>query len=142
MSLFRTISERAIITNNPAVIAAFPMESCHIKGSVREVFTAVRNAVHKGAQIISHPLNSSIKPNESPYKSVVITVATGKLDIKSLNIIEDAISLLNRLPDKNCAYDESVLDDFRIIDLDLIRHIFEPVPGDLKMIDMLRRFSQ
>ena len=137
MSVLRTLGGRAVITNNPDVAAKY--DSCLIKGSVIDVFIAVRNAVHKGAQIISHPLSGSIKPNESPYKSIVITAATGKLDIKSLEAIEDAISVFNRLPEKKREYDESVLVDFRIIDLDLINSVYEPVPGDIGMVDMLRR---
>ena len=109
-----------IITNNPAVINKYPSESRFIEGSVNDVFVAVRDAVHKGAQVISHPLSGSIKPNESPYKSVAISAVTGTLDLKSLSIIEDAISTLARLPDRGRSYNESVLDDFRIIDLDLI----------------------
>jgi len=110
-----------------------------ISGNVMDVFIAVRNAVHKGARIISHPLSGSIKPNDSPYKSIVITVSTGKLDVKSLNIIEDAISVLSRLTIKNRDYDESVLEDFRIIDLDIIKQIERPVPGDFSLINILKQ---
>ena len=109
-----------IYTNNPAVVDKYPENSCYIPGGVMDVFTAVRDDIHKGAQIVSHPLSGSIKPNESPYKSVVITAATGPLDFKALHIIEDAIAVLKRLPGKQHDYDESILDDFRIIDLDLI----------------------
>ena len=110
-----------IITNNPTVIANYPELSRYIEGGVHDIFIAVRDAVHKGALVISHPLSGSIKPNESPYKSVVISAISGPLNIKSLNVIEDAISTLARMPDKKRVYDESVLDDFRIIDLDLIK---------------------
>ena len=115
--------ETVIITNNPAVMAKYPVGSRYVEGSVHNVFTAVRDWVHKGSRVISHPLSGSIKPNESPYKSVAISVASGPLDIKSLKIIEDAISMLASLPDRGRSYDESVLDDFRIIDLDLVSHI-------------------
>ena len=121
MSISNLVLERVIITNNPAVVKAFPVDSCFIKGGVHKVFITVRDAVHKGARIITHPLTGSVKPNESPYKSVVITVTTGKLDMKSLSIIEDAIATLARLPDRKREYDESVLEDFRIIDLNFIR---------------------
>jgi len=112
-----------IITNNPAVDAKFPGQSCFIEGSVAGIFKSVRDLVHKGANIISHPLSGSIKPNESPYKSVAVTTATGPLDMKSLKLIEDAIAILGRLPNRGRNYDESVLEDFRIIDLDLISNI-------------------
>jgi len=117
------LSNHIIITNNPAVAEKYSSSTRFIEGSVKDIFTAIRDAVHKGAKIISHPLSGSIKPNESPYKSIAITTTTGPLDLKHLSIIEDAISTLARLPDRNRMYDESVLDDFRIIDLDLISHI-------------------
>ena len=139
MSISGLFRECAILTNNPAVVSMYPMESCMISGNVMDVFIAVRNAVHKGARIISHPLSGSIKPNDSPYKSIVITVSTGKLDVKSLNIIEDAISVLSRLTIKNRDYDESVLEDFRIIDLDIIKQIERPVPGDFSLINILKQ---
>jgi len=111
-----------IITNNPDVAARYPMVSRYIACSVNDIFETVRDAVHKGARIISHPLSGSIKPNESPYKSVVISTEDGPLDFKSLQIIEDAIAVLKKLPSKIREYDESALEDFRIIDLDIINH--------------------
>jgi len=112
-----------LITNNTAVVAKYPMHTRFIKGSVSDVFCAVRDEIHKGATLISHPLSGSIKPNESPYKSIAIAPTTGPLEYKSLCTIEDAISTLARLPDRQRSYSESVLEDFRIIDLDLISHI-------------------
>ena len=116
-------AQYVIITNNPAVASKYPNESCYIEDSVHKIFCAVRDAVHKGAELISHPLSGSVKPNESPYKSVAINTATGSLDFKSLGIIEDAIATLARLPNKMRNYDESTLEDFRIIDLDLMNHV-------------------
>ena len=114
------MSANMIITNNPDVVGKYPGLARYIPGSVGDVFKAVRDAVHKGAQVISHPLSGSVKPNESPYKSVAVTGVTGPVDFKSLQIIEDAISALARMPGNTRSYDESVLADFRIIDLDLI----------------------
>jgi len=121
--LLKKDSRYVIITNNPAVASKYPNESRYVEGSVNKIFLAARDAVHRGAKLISHPLSGSIKPNESPYKSVVVNTATGPLDFKSLGIIEDAISTLARLPDKMRNYDESTLEDFRIIDLDLMNHV-------------------
>ena len=118
------MSDYVILTNNPSVAAAYPEISRFIEGGVADIFVAVRDAVHKGGQIISHPLSGSIKPNETPYKSVVISTDTGSLDFKSLQIIEDAISVLRRLPDKQRSYDASMLEDFRIIDLDHVSSAF------------------
>jgi len=114
-----------IITNNPDISAKYPHISRYQDSTVSEIFETVRDAVHKGAQVISHPLSGSIKPNDTPYKSVVITDTTGPLDFKSLQIIEDAIGVLRRLPAKQRSYDEFMLQDFRIIDLDHINSAFK-----------------
>ena len=112
---------QVIITNNPEVAVKYPMESQFYEACVGDIFKIVRDAVHKGGRIISHPLSGSIKPNDTPYKSVVIARETGPLDYKSLQIIEDAINVLRRLPVKQRGYDESLLQDFRIIDMDHVK---------------------
>ena len=109
-----------ILTNNPAVAGKYPDITRFIETDVAGIFVAVRDAVHTGARLVSHPLSGSIKPNESPYKSVIIDTEHAGLDYKSLQIIEDATSVLSRLPDRGRNHVESVLDDFRIIDLDLV----------------------
>ena len=114
------MSELVIVTNNPDVAAKYPGLSSYREGSVLNIYEAVRDEVHKGAQVVSHPLSGSIKPNQTPYKSVVITNPHGPLNFASLQIIEDAISVLRRLPTINRCLDESILADFRIIDLDHI----------------------
>jgi len=111
-----------IITNNPDVAAIYP-DLRYIECTVQGIFEAVRDEVHKGARILSHPLSGSIKPNESPYKSIAISNEYGKLDFRSLQIIEDAIAMLRRLSEKNYQYNESILADFRIIDLDHIKGV-------------------
>ena len=114
-----------IITNNPDVAAKYGSHAFCCEGCVIDVFIQVRDAVHKGAKLISHPLSGSIKPNESPYKSVVISKTAGPLDYKSLQVIEDAIAKLYQLSKKNYAYNESILEDFRIIDLDLVNSAYK-----------------
>ncbi len=118
-----------IITNNPAVSAVYGAVARYIGGTVDAVFGAVRDAVHLGATLISHPLAGSVKPNESPYKSVVLSTRRGEVDTASLMLIEDAIAVLRKLPAKDRRYSEGVLDDFSVIDLDLMRSAMEALPA-------------
>jgi len=112
-------------SNNPAV-AEKQGEACEfLETDVYGVFAAVRDVIHAGGRLVSHPLSGSIKPNESPYKSVLVDVVKqNTLDFKSLQIIEDAITALKRLPQKNHEYSTQVLEDFQVIDLDLISSAF------------------
>ena len=112
-----------IFSNNLSVADKYPEFTQFQAGDVYSVFAAVRDAVHKGAKLISHPLSGSVKPNESPYKSIALDIPEhhkNALDYKSLQIIEDAITTLEKLPKTNREYTEAMLEDFRVIDLDLI----------------------
>ena len=37
-----------------------------------EVLIRVRDLVHTGAQLITHPMAGSLKPNQTPFRSVVL----------------------------------------------------------------------
>lgn len=118
-----------IVTNNPAVLAKYPQAADWASRSVRQVFLAVRDAVHLGAELVSHPLAGSLKPNETPCKSVVISTRRGALDTHSLQLIEDALRMLDRLAEKNRTYPQAVLADFQAIDLDLMDSAMAALPA-------------
>ena len=109
-----------IFTNNPDVAAAYPDLTHYHECTVMGIFTAARDAIHCGAVLVTHPLSGNIKPTKSPYKSVIISPKKGPLHYKSLQIIEEAIIISTRMLRKNYTYDESILQDYRIIDLDLV----------------------
>lgn len=108
-----------IITNNPAVVNKYPDLSEFHETSVEGIIVLVRDKVHGGAKVLSHPLCGSVKPWESPYKSICVSKCNGGLDHSSLLTIENTIACIrNRRYVHN--YTERVMEDFRVIDLDLI----------------------
>ena len=109
-----------IITNNPAVLDAYPDMAKIYDVGVMEVFTIVRDLVHRGTRILSHPLSGSLKPWESPFKSIMVSCSVGFLDFESLKLIENAIGLMSNRRLSRQVYSSEVLEDFGIIDLCLI----------------------
>lgn len=115
-----------IITNNQNVKEFFqdldyPIE--FIEGGYGEVLYKTRDYVHKQYTLLTHPLSGSIKPNETPYKSIAIE--PGKdLDMFSLELISNAVFTYEKLQHdlKTPLWRDSILDDFRVIDLDLIKN--------------------
>jgi hypothetical protein len=90
--------------------------------------------VHQGHLLVSHPLVSSVKPNETPYKSVVLSKKRGgQVDFQSLSIIEASLKkaeqMLSERPLPN--YSERVLEDFQFIDRDLLETGLASLPGNL-----------
>lgn len=116
---------RMIITNNPLVYEKMKgtMEVKFLEGEdYLSVLSSARDRIHLGYSLKTHPLSGSIKPNETPYKSLLISKNCDKLDLQSIYVIEDSIQVtlkfLNDLKPK--AYTEKILTDFQVIDYDLI----------------------
>ena len=110
-----------IISNNPLALAKYAACAISVAGDVAAVFCDARNRIHHGATLINHPLSGSIKPNQSPYKSLVLSANESKLvDFVSLAHIEEALATLAKLPALKQDYSATVHEDFMVIDLDLL----------------------
>ena len=75
---------------------------------------------HKGYRLLTHPLSGSVKPGETPYKSVLMSRGE-RLDMTSLTLIEDAIRTGRKFEDKSEKYSGKTLDDLKLIDMDLLK---------------------
>lgn len=118
-----------ILTNNPMVKEKYPeITQLETDFSVADVFIHSRDAIHLGANLINHPLAGSVKPNQSPYKSLVLSDNKGNLDMDSLNLIEGAIQVLHKFPFRKIKYDADTLEDFQVIDLDLLDSALDSLP--------------
>lgn len=117
------MSQIVIVTNNPKVgemLSRFEQQTCE---GYEDVLKAVRDRVHTGARIITHPLAGSVKPGESPYRSVAVDVSGSGLDMQSLEIIEKALERYTVMVNAKTyarQYNEQTLDDFQVIDGQLL----------------------
>ena len=91
-------------------------------GTYKEVIEKVREMVHMGHELLTHPLSGSIKPNETPYRSVLVSAEAGSLDFDSLKIIEDSIQTAEKFMAmaKPRNYNERHHNDFMTIDFHVI----------------------
>ena len=116
-----------IVTNNPMSKEQF--ESKYkvilIEGTMMDILKKVRDNIHEGHKLLTHPLMSSVKPNETPYRTICISKEKfSKVDLQSLSIIEESIMTTEKfLKDFSTPqWNEKILLDFRLIDSDLIYH--------------------
>lgn len=119
-----------VLTNNPLVSEKMSGEPGLIfeeKLSYVGILKEARDRIHRGAILLTHPLSGSIKPSETPFKSILIDARVGKLDTDSLQIIEDAIRIAERMVEQARVrtMTDTILADFQLIDYDLIRHGLE-----------------
>jgi len=116
-----------IITNNPMSKQKF--ESKYkvefIEGTMMDILKKVRDNIHRGHELLTHPLMSSIKPNETPYRTICISKEKlSEVNLQSLSIIEESIMTTEKfLKDfKTPEWNEKILLDFQLIDFDIIDH--------------------
>lgn len=119
-----------VLSNNPLVWAEFP-SAVKFHGTLRQLLVEARNMIHQGMRLVSHPLAGSIKPNQTPYKTLILGGASQKVDLTSLLIIESAINTVDKLPPLDRNWDELVMDDFQLIDLTLLQSAMEGIGADL-----------
>ena len=114
--------EYLIMTNNPLVLEKLgdTHKIVYCEASYEGLLKEVRDRVHEGHLLLSHPLSGSVKPNETPYKSVMISEEKGAVDLRSLEIIENAVAACGKFEFKSDRYGEKVRKDFQLIDWTLL----------------------
>lgn len=111
-----------IITNNPLVREKLGEDHDveFYECSYEDVLKKVKDEVYRGCRLLTHPLSGSVKPNETPYKSVMVSKKTGEADLMGIEIIERAIASCSKFEFKSDKYPPQVYEDFRLIDYTLI----------------------
>jgi len=113
-------NKELLITNNPLVNDRLSdkIHVIFVDTDMSGVLTCVRDHIHKGHSLLTHPLSGSIKPNETIYKSVLISEERGQTDEQSVNIIEEAVMTAQKFTQKHIP--EQYLHDLQTIDFSLI----------------------
>ena len=110
-----------LITNN-ADLSKKVIVSDFLNGSSLDVLIRVRNFVHFGGKILTHPLCGNLRPNHQPFRSVIIDEIIGQVDFESLSLIEKAVNVYKSssliLPTE---IDELTRKDYAFIDFELMR---------------------
>ena len=116
-----------VVTNNPMVRDKFSEAGkSHnqlefLDTDYMGVLKAVRDRVHVGSRLVTHPLSGSVKPGETPYKTVILSSGECKLDEEALHIIEESIQTCQKLTaGKKRDWRADLLADFQLIDFSLI----------------------
>ena len=122
--------EIILITNNYDVYEKhrYNLDITYEKNfSYLEILQYTRDKVHQGHELLTHPLSGSIKPNETPYKSIIISKKDKALDFDSLKIIEESIETTKKFLSTKVTpnWTEKILEDFRVIDLSLIENVID-----------------
>ena len=116
------ITPYVIVTNNPLVVKNLEnsREIIYKDVSYEEILRETRDRIHEGHVLLTHPLSGSVKPNETPYKSILISRQRRDVDADSLKLIENAIQACRKFMMKADKYKPEVYQDFQLIDWTLL----------------------
>lgn len=122
-------SELLIITNNPQAHTICNAEVLTLEGDCIDVITKALDMVSQGHRLLSHPLSGSIKPNQSPYKSIILTVTAGPIDQTSLQVLHKSLGQIEDM--RLQAFAPGIRSDFdadyQVIDLDLLLNALKSI---------------
>lgn len=111
-----------IITNNPLVVrcmsAHYTIEYYDI--SFREILVKVRDMVYEGYELHTHPIAGSVKPNETPYKSIVVSRDKKGFNMEHAEMCSNAIITFDKFTPIVRQLPQRILDDFQLIDYTLL----------------------
>jgi len=123
------LNSTLLITNNPLAKEKYSgkHEIEFLEQDVQGVLIVVRDHIHRGHKLLTHPLSGSVKPNENPYKTVLLSKSSSKTDNDSVMIIEQSIITAKKF-EKRVIQDRH-LRDLQEVDLSLISNAFENTKG-------------
>ena len=121
-----------IITNNPKVFKEMSGKNIDVsyfeQADFMEILYKARDFIHLGYKLLTHPIVSSIKPYETPYKTIVLAYNNGEIDLESIELIENSIELSKNFLDKpRRKLTKNIDEDFRLIDYELINGAIESI---------------
>lgn len=115
-----------VVTNNPAVKEKYSQEYSveYFDVSYKNLLEKVKMYIEDGHKLLSHPLSGSVKPKETPYKSVLLSKTKDEIDIKSLGFIINSLDSCDKF-DKINSCNHKADEDFQVVDLSLITSALE-----------------
>lgn len=88
------------------------------------VFERARDLIHAGWKFLAHPQYGNFQPSKHPYRSLVLEApqdgTANVLDMDSCTMLDAAMEHFRR-PVKRLKIPESMLDDFAMLDTELMK---------------------
>ena len=123
-----------IVTNNSLCRDKYqeliPVDFLEGKGYM-DVLLAVRDYIQKGWRLETHPMTGSLKPNQTPYKSIMVSDLPREQEefySQEMTIENSILSCRKFLEIKQTPnWTEEIRKDFMVVDLSLIEGAIQKV---------------
>ena len=121
------LKEAILVTNNDRVYEKYKdtMKVLYMQ-SYEEVLVKVRDLVYDRHVLLTHPQASSLKPNQTPYRSVIVYPKRKEDNTEDILLIEKCLETYyqwQKIASTPKKYEERVAEDFKTIDLSVIDNV-------------------
>ncbi|MGN1266571.1 MAG: GrdX family protein [Dorea sp.] len=121
------IEKATLVTNNDRVYEKYKDEiKVILLDTYEEVLIKVRDMVYDRHLLLTHPQASSLKPNQTPYRSVAVYPKGKEDNMKDILLIEKCLQVYyewQEIAPSPVKYEEQVANDFKTIDLSVVDNI-------------------
>lgn len=112
------------MTNNDRVYEKYKdITNVILLDTYEDVLIKVRDLVYDRHRLLTHPQASSLKPNQTPYRSVAVYPKGEEDNMKDIMLIEKCIETYRQwqeIAPTPANYEERVANDFKTIDLSVV----------------------
>ena len=118
-----------IITNNPLVRdSKLNKNTEFLYTDYMGILKKCRDYIHSGYRLLSHPLYGSVKPNETPYRTIILK-NDKDLDMDSIILIEEALNTATKFRGnfETPKWPQNIVEDFQVVDFDIFRNTIERI---------------
>ena len=116
-----------IVTNNPMAAKEFAGQGevrLYPEDTYREILVRARDLVYIGHRLCN-PLYGSLRPHETPYRTVVLSDRPQTPDGEECLIMSEAITRIDTFtPPDRAKMPQRILEDYQMIDCSLVRNTF------------------
>ena len=115
-----------IVTNNSKVLEKYKdIMNIEMMNTYEEVLIKARDLVYDRHKLLTHPQAGSLKPNQTPYRSIIVYPSDNNSNIDDVMMIEKAIEVFNKFKEirQTPQYDEKIANDYKTIDLSMIDNV-------------------
>ena len=119
------------LTNNPLLLLERGVDRVEFHPvSVPELFALTQAEVKQGYKLLSHPLTGSIRPDITPYKSILLSDRPSGPDPEGEEVLARAIRYTDALfqmseQPPSARWDSKTREDFQYVDRSLIQTALE-----------------
>lgn len=118
-----------VLTNNPLVRDSNLNKDIEfLEEDYIGILKICRDYIHSGYRLLSHPLYGSVKPNETPYRTIILK-HDKDLDINSVMLIEEALSTATKFRGNfdTPKWPLNIIEDFQVVDFDIFKNTIERI---------------